>query len=147
MNGMLNAADIEKASASVTEYLKLQHIQNKEIIRIRLGMEDALLRFMDRFGEVPFTVRMGRLLGKVKISVSVEGEVFDLFTKDGDSESENELMRNALVNAGELPVWRYARHQYAHFLPGKEKASGLVAASDRYCMRRSAVVCNEAVPP
>lgn len=106
---LLNAADIDRASAQITEYLQEQKLKSADILRIRLGAEDALVRLSERFGEIPFTLRTGKVFGKIKVSLSVAGDMFDPFTRDGDDGSTDSLMRAALVGAGAMPSWKYVK--------------------------------------
>ena len=107
MKYLLRAADIDRAAEEIEEFLSLKGIANAQITKIRLGAEEALLRFMEQFGEAEFTLRTGSFMGKIQVSIAVRGNIFNPFAGTEDSDTENMLMRSALQSAGALPQWRY----------------------------------------
>lgn len=109
MTYQLISSDIDRASEEIVSYLKSQSVEISQITKIRLGAEEALLRFMEQFGDVPFTLKTGKAFGKINVSLSVQGTMYDPFAQTDDWDTESRFMRNALSSAGALPSWRYSR--------------------------------------
>lgn len=109
MGYRLIESDIDKASEEICAYLNAHSVNSSRITKTRLAAEEALIRFKEQFGEVPFVLKMGKLFGKISISVSVKGTIFDPFASTEDSDSGSVFMRNALSSAGALPAWKYSR--------------------------------------
>ena len=100
---------IDEAVAEVAAYLKEQQIDSKEALRIRLQVEDALLRYLERDDvQRNFELKCGKSLGKLRITLSIKGEMFDPFRRRDDGESVDSFMRQALSSMGDLPTWRYS---------------------------------------
>ena len=56
----LNFASVDKASAQVQEFLRSLKVERSNAIRVRLSVEEALLRWIDRFlEETDFRLEMG----------------------------------------------------------------------------------------
>jgi len=110
MKRKLSAENIDIVAIEIEEFLSNAKIDKKEQLRIRLGVEEALLNFKEFFGEdKDFDVRLGKLFGKVKVAISVAGERFDPFAmQDGESD-ESVLMRSMLTTLGKRPTWTYSR--------------------------------------
>ncbi len=108
MNHKLTPVGINAAVGEIESYLSKKKNSAKDILRIRLGVEEVLLRFQEQFGEdKEFFIKCGKSLGRTKISVVVQGTMFDPFSKLGDAESSSAFMRTALATMGNLPVWKY----------------------------------------
>ena len=108
MEYKLTLPGIEAAVTEVEAYLTERKKDKKDVLRIRLGMEEALLRYREQFGEEKeFFLKCGKSLGRTKISISIRGNMFDPFSQPGDAESSNAFMRTALASMGDLPIWKY----------------------------------------
>ena len=106
----LNAHDIDDSLTRIINFLEDKKVESKNIIRIRLGIEEALIRYREDFGEDrPFVLKLSDGLGQIKVSVSVKGHMLDPFLKDTQEEQNSSFMRAALANMGEMPLWRYSR--------------------------------------
>jgi len=105
----LEPESISKAVAEVEAYLEEKQVDKKEALRISLQVEDALLRFSECY-EVQrnFELKCGKSLGKLRITVSVKGEMFDPFRRNNDDENVDSFMRQALASMGDMPTWRYS---------------------------------------
>ena len=112
MKASLTLANINVAVNTIVEYMHGQKMDKRDILKIRLGLEEALLRFRERFGEdTVFLLKYGRVFKAFKVELSVPGAMFDPFVEAEDDESCSLFMRSALANMGRLPVWRYNRGQ------------------------------------
>ena len=107
MDYRLTLEDINAAVGEAERYLSERKKNKKEIVRIRLGMEEILLRYREQLGEErEFHLKFGKSLGRTKISVSVQGMMFDPFAQPDEEESST-IMRSALTAMGDLPTWKY----------------------------------------
>ena len=109
MEYKLTREGIDAASEEIVSYLSTRRIDRKEILRIRLGMEDTLLRYQTEFGEeTAFSLQCGKSVGTQKVSVRIRGTMFDPFA-NSDEDFDNSFMRRAISAMGNLPLWRYTR--------------------------------------
>ena len=110
MNYKLTNNDINIACEEVGEFLSGHNCETKELLRIKLGMEDMLMSYQKLMGsEAEFTVNTGSGLGRNKIRLVVPGQEFDPYASLNSFSDEDEFIRNALNQMGKLPRWRYKR--------------------------------------
>lgn len=108
MGYKLTLGGIDAAVTEVETYLTERKKDKKDVLRIRLGVEETLLRYREQFGEdTEFFLKCGKSLGRTKVSVSLRCAMFDPFAQPGDAESSSAFMRTALAMMGDLPVWKY----------------------------------------
>lgn len=81
----LNAKSIDEIAAQIEEYLNDLGYERSNILRIRLGMEEALLRWRDRFGDGP-SVRFMTESNWFRngITLQLDGESCDPFASTED---------------------------------------------------------------
>lgn len=109
MNTQLTLENINKAVETTEAYLRERNCDNTEIIKLRLGLEEVLLRFRDTFGEEKeFKLSYGKYFGTTKIVLNVPGESYDPLSVNADDETIV-MMRSLLTTLGNLPVWSYSR--------------------------------------
>lgn len=102
----LNNGNIDAASDEVTNFLTEAKVDSKDIHRIRLSVEEILLKYSDRpGGNKDFELVMSKRLRTLRIELSVPGESFDPFIED--EESGGGILHTLLSNFGLAPVWRY----------------------------------------
>ena len=105
----LNQENIDKASEFVASFLKNNKTESKETVKVRLGVEETLLRFLSAFEEGKmFSLICKKSFGRTKIIVSVSGQRFNPYSKSNSAEENSLFMRTALANMGSLPVWKYS---------------------------------------
>lgn len=108
MRYRLTPEGINAAVSEVENYLNDRKKNAKDILRVRIGVEEALLRYQEQFGEdKEFFIKCGKSFGRTKVSVTVPGTMFDPFAQPGNAESGNAFMRMALASMGDLPAWKY----------------------------------------
>lgn len=74
----LTGETIDIISEKAAALLIALNTEKANILRIRLSIEEALLRFSDKFGESAFiTVNIGKRMGRPFISVELEGEQYN----------------------------------------------------------------------
>ena len=102
----LNANAVDEISGSISEFLTDEAVERLNVLRIRLVMEELLLRVMDMHTE-PFRVRfgLGKQFGKPLVSLKYGGDAFD--PTAAGSENWNDRI---LVSAGLSPSWTYRRN-------------------------------------
>ena len=105
----LNQENIDKASEIAAKFLKDHKTDAKEIVKVRIGVEETLLRFLSEFDDGrTFSLVCKRNFGRTKVSVSVEGQRYNPYSKGNSAEENSSFMRAALANMGGLPVWKYS---------------------------------------
>ena len=104
----LSAEAIEEISARIGDYLRELRTERTELLRIRLSLEEALLRWRDHFGEEErVRISAGERLGRPTVTMELTGDNYDPLTS-----AENDLgawADNLLNGIGLNPVYTY-RH-------------------------------------
>ncbi len=107
-NHKLTGADIDQIAARIEEFLLSIKMERANVFRIRLSMEEALLRWQDRFGEdVSVRLELGIRWLRPTITLTLAGDGYDPLIN-----AENELgsWANSLLNGvGLSPSYRYIR--------------------------------------
>ncbi len=99
----LTAKAIDDISESIREYLESLSIERRNILRIRLTMEEMLLRIRDvQDRPLQISLGLGKQYGKPLVSLKYGGQPFD--PTEGDSEQWNDRI---LASAGLSPTWNY----------------------------------------
>ena len=102
----LTGPDIDRIAARIEEFLFSVKTERANVLRIRLPMEEALLRWQEKFGEdVSVRLVLGIRLFRPTITLGLAGESYDPLIN-----SENELgsWANSLLNGvGLSPSYRY----------------------------------------
>jgi len=103
----LNAAGIDRFSGILEEQLPLRGDDRENRIRIRLSLEESLLRMRDHFGENgAFGLTVDRRLGRIQIRIEHEGDIFNPLSK---TQAELEDWSGSLLTAvGISPLYSYA---------------------------------------
>ena len=103
----LNGEGIDRISGRMEDFLNEMNIERANILRIRLSMEEALLRWMDHFGEgVQVKFSCGVKWRRPVITLELRGEDYDPL-----SLSENDLgawSDSLLANVGLTPRYTYS---------------------------------------
>ena len=105
--------------------MKKRGCESKELIRIKLSIEEALICYQQRLGEeAEFTLDTGAGFGRSKIRLTIPGAEADPFADAGAFYDEDLFIRNVLNQMGKLPRWYY-RHGKNEiiFTADKKKAS------------------------
>ena len=96
---------IDRISEEAEAFLTLIGTEHANILTVRLSMEEALLRLLDRFGEgVPLTVSMERRFFSPSIALSLPGTPFDPMEDREDMGIHSEHL---LRTVGLSPVYTY----------------------------------------
>ena len=114
--------NIAAAVEEVEQFMTTSEVDGKEILRIRLAVEEALLNYRRIMGmDAVFSLLCIRRLGRIRVELHIPGAQFDPFAVD---EEGDELLRGILAGMGIAPVWRYRNGvNLVMFLPGKRRPS------------------------
>lgn len=115
---------IEAAVASTGEFLRKSKVEQKDVLRLTLALEDTLLNYRDTLGgEAECTLRCVRHLGRLRVELRVSGRSCDVLSSD----DETDFSRMLLSGIGLAPVWQYKNGaNLVTFTAKKKKPSQLV---------------------
>ena len=83
----LSGASLDHISEIIADFLLQMRMENSSRLRVRLSMEEAMLRWMDHFGNgVPVHLEIGVILNRPTITLTLSGEQFNPLVS-----SENDL--------------------------------------------------------
>ena len=81
----LNEESVDRIAEKIEEYLRGLEQERANILRIRLSMEEALLRWMQHFGkEATVKLELGRTWGRPTITLSLRGDSWDFMSTRED---------------------------------------------------------------
>lgn len=108
----------------VSSFLRKYKVEQKEILRLTLALEDTLLNYRDVMGEDAYAcLKCIHRFGRLRIELSVAGNSFNVFAAGEDED----FSRMLLAGIGMAPVWQYRNGQnIIVFTPGKKKPSQLL---------------------
>jgi len=103
--------NIDSAADFADETLQMFSLPRKEVLRIRLSLEEILLRWYDNASNLKdkFTVDISRRFGRITLTVSCNGMPCDPLAAEDEDESfgSGALGRAMLTNLGLSPSWQY----------------------------------------
>lgn len=116
--------NIEKAAETVSAFLQKNKVEQKDILRLTLALEDTLLNYRDTFGEATIcSLKCIRRFGRLRIELTVDGNSYNIFSS-GDEENFSRMLMSGI---GMAPVWQYKNGQnIIIFTPKKKKKSQIV---------------------
>lgn len=123
---VLNAENIDILSEKCTEFCESLKIENKQVQRIRLTLEECLLTWKDRFNnELPMTLKYGFSFGKPFMIIDLKSdEAFNPF--EDEIKEDGSYSRSLLVNLGLSPEYSYRNgSNLLHFRLQKPPANQL----------------------
>ncbi len=123
----LNAEGIDRLSALIVEALTEVGTDRKDVIRLRLAIEDILMLWHDALGDDTRCVfRCGSRLGRMNIEIIVPGQRLD--PSETEEEAGGLLYSNLLAQAGLSPVYSYrdGQNHLALYPPKPQRMNPLV---------------------
>jgi len=122
---VLSNENIDTRIKEAEQFLSEASVDSKDMIRIRLAMEEALLNYQKVLGETEsFSLRCVKRLGRLRIELSVPGLRYDPFAGE---EEGGEILRGILAGMGVAPVWQYKNGvNQIIFTPRKRKPSQIL---------------------
>ena len=101
----LNLTNIDGASKTVTDFLSSEKVSSKEVQRIRLSVEEILLKYLDSLNSgTSFEIVTAKRFRTLKIELVIAGDSIDPFA---DDDGGGTILNNLLSNFGRAPTWRY----------------------------------------
>ena len=112
---------IEAIVENVSFFLRKYQIEQKEILRTTLTLEDTLLNYQDFLGEKTVcSLKCVHRFGRIRIELTVHGENYNPFAS-GDDEDFSRIL---LSGIGMAPAWQYRNGQnIVIFSPKKKQRS------------------------
>ena len=122
---MLSNENIDTRIKEAEQFLSEANVDGKDILRIRLAMEETLLNYQKILGETEsFSLRCVKRLGRLRMELSVLGLRYDPFAGE---EEGGEILRGILAGMGVAPVWQYKNGvNQIIFTPRKRKPSQIL---------------------
>ena len=123
----LSNENIGQAISLAEKDLEEWGVDGRNILQIRLAVEETLLKYQEVFGtEAVFTEKITRRFNRIRLELSLTGERFDPF--DTGEEEQSEVLRGLLANMGVAPVWQYKNGvNLILFTPKKKKRSQMAS--------------------
>ena len=102
----LTNESVDEISETVSEFLKTLNTEPKNLLRIRLAIEEILLCWQERFSEqVICKIKMGHQFRRPFIQLEIEGEAYNPLNSNSD---EYGAYRDRLLSAmGLSPIFSY----------------------------------------
>ena len=102
-------ASVDQASEEIVAYLVSLGMDKKNILRLRLILEDALIRWKDASAEgQTFTVETGRSLGRPTLTLRSKGPEQDPFAGNADDDF-SPVSNRMMAGLGLYPVYTYQK--------------------------------------
>ena len=122
---MLSNENIDTTIKEAEQFLSDANVDDKDMIRIRLAMEEALLNYREVLDENGlFCLRCVKRLGRLRLELSIPGLRYDPFSNE---EEGSEILRGILSGMGIAPVWQYKNGvNHIIFTPRKRKPSQIL---------------------
>lgn len=109
---------IETAVETLSDFLRSYQIEQKEILRTTLTLEDALLNYQEAFGKKAVcSLKCIRRVGRIRIEIAITGESYNPYAR----EDEEDFSGILLSRIGMVPVWSYRNGQNIIILTPKKK--------------------------
>ena len=109
----------------VEKFLAASGVERREMLRIKLALEEVLLDYQAALGEEStFAIRCAKRISSTRVEVIAAGAPVDPFSKAGE---EADVIRGLLAGIGLAPTWSYRNGKnYIVFTPKKKPVSGTV---------------------
>ena len=103
----LRAEEIDRVTDELTEMLSSEPVDRKDALRLKLILEETMLKYMDHWPEdSSASLRFSRSLGTFRVSLKVEGESMDPFAENDSSVTS--VMGSLLANSDRMNrAWKY----------------------------------------
>lgn len=101
----LSNEGVDQISSEISSYLTEMAMNHKDILRVRLMMEELLLQYQERIGrEQKVLLFCGKRRFRYCVRLVLEGESFDPFSDEVESRG---VLSTFLANMGLCPSWSY----------------------------------------
>ena len=103
----LTEADIDSIMEEAKAYLVGRKAADKDVLKLILILEEALLRYRDRFGKEQEVILETSDFLTTRVAVRVKADGFNPIEEDTDSILSSEYLRNLMDIEGSHTVYRY----------------------------------------
>ena len=101
----LTSEGIDLISGSISEYLTGISLNRKDVLRVRLIMEEILLQYQEFFGtDHVVLLTCGKRFSRHRVQLIIEGDSFNPLSAN---EENSEILDTFLSNMGLIPSWQY----------------------------------------
>jgi len=102
----LNAESINQAVEEVSELLSHVSIDSKDVLRLKLSLEEVLLKYQEAFSEdAVFSLRLSNFLGSFRVSLKVHGKSFDPLA---NNKKDTSILGSLMAHSETLEMaWSY----------------------------------------
>lgn len=113
--------NIDKCSEDAEVFLNKAKVDRRETLRIKLMLEEVLLRYRDKFGEdTQYIFRCVKKFFSQRIEIIIEGDSYNPF----EEESDTVMIQKLLAGVGLAPTWSYKNGKnHIVFCPKKKPLS------------------------
>ncbi len=125
----LTDTGIDAASEAIEQFLAQMGVEQREILRVRLAMEEALLCYRERRETERFVLCLQRRLRSIRVEAVIPGGRLDPF-REGDALDEGgAMLAGMMAHMGLAPLWQY-RDGVNHilFTPKRKKRQSLITS-------------------
>ena len=99
----LTGAGIDAAGEAAYSFLTAEKVERKDALRVRLALEEALLRYRDEGTAEGFTLRCRRRFRAPRVELSLTGPSLDpLAEQDGH---DSGALTGMMAQMGLAPLW------------------------------------------
>ncbi len=101
----LTGSGIDDAGEAAYEFLTAEKVERKDALRVRLALEEALLRYRDEGTAEGFTLRCRRRFRAPRVELTLSGPSLDPLS-EGD-EPDSGALTGMMAHMGLAPLWQY----------------------------------------
>ena len=101
----LTGLSIDAAGEEAYEFLTAEKVERKDALRVRLALEEALLRYRDEGTAEGFTLRCRRRFRAPRVELTVPGPSLDPLA-EGD-QPDSGALTGMMAHMGLAPLWQY----------------------------------------
>ena len=101
----LTGLSIDAAGEEAYEFLTADKVERKDALRVRLALEEALLRYRDEGTAEEFTLRCRRRFRAPRVELTVPGPSLDPFSEEDQPDSG--ALTGMMAQMGLAPLWQH----------------------------------------
>ncbi len=117
---------IDDAGETAYEFLTAERVERKDALRVRLALEEALLRYRDEGTAEEFTLRCRRRFRAPRVELAVPGPSLDPFSEEDRPDSG--ALTGMMAQMGLAPLWQYKDGVNRVLFTPKRKKRSLMAS-------------------
>lgn len=123
MDYRLDDKTVDLIAKEINQFLTLLKMEEKDVLRLRLSVEEMLLNWQDRFGkEQEITLKIGTRIRKPFIILELRGDECDPI----HSGQENSWMSRMLADMELEPAYQYQKETNIVTIYPKQKKKGMI---------------------